>query len=89
MVTINMPMPSNVADTINNRLWGSVFGGAEDGHVLGNAHVNYVSGLMGTTGTTTYDGNIFGGGRNFYKKNYTAGRVGGRKVQTTATSVWW
>lgn len=77
MVTINMPMPSNVADTINNRLWGSVFGGAEDGHVLGNAHVNYVSGLMGTTGTTSYDGNIFGGGRNFYKKNYTAGRVGG------------
>ena len=77
MVTIDMPMPSNVADTINNRLWGSVFGGAEDGHVLGNAHVNYVSGLMGTTGTTTYDGNIFGGGRNYYKKNYTAGRVGG------------
>ena len=77
MVTIDMPMPSNIADTINNRLWGSVFGGAEDGHVLGNAHVNYVSGLMGTTGTTSYDGNIFGGGRNYYKKNYTAGRVGG------------
>ena len=76
-VTIDMPMPQNQADTINNRIWGSVFGGAEDGHVLGNANVYFVSGLMGTTGTTSYDGNIFGGGRNFHKKNYTAGRVGG------------
>ncbi|MBR6303390.1 MAG: hypothetical protein IKR35_06025, partial [Lachnospiraceae bacterium] len=36
------------ADTTTNRLWGSVFGGAEDGHVLGNANVRYVSGFMGT-----------------------------------------
>ena len=73
-VIINMPMDDG---THANRLWGSVFGGAEDGHVLGDAKVTYISGLMGTYGTTSYDGNIFGGGRNFSKKNYTAGYVGG------------
>jgi len=77
-VTINMPMPTmpanNATDTIN-RIWGSTFGGAEDGHVLGSARTYYKNGLMGTTGTTTYDGNIFGGGRNYSKKNYNAGRV--------------
>ena len=76
-VTVAMPMPKSAADSVNNRIWGSVFGGSEDGHIIGNTHVNYVSGLLGTEGTTGYDGNIFGGGRNFYKKNYTAGRVGG------------
>jgi hypothetical protein len=74
LVTVNIPAD---ADTTTNRLWGSVFGGAEDGHVLGNANVRYVSGFMGTLGTTSYDGNIFGGGRNYSKMNYTAGRVGG------------
>ena len=77
LVTVRMPNPVTSSDSINNRLWGSIFGGAEDGHVLGNAQVRYISGLMGTTGTTSYDGNIFGGGRNYSKKNYTAGRVGG------------
>lgn len=73
-VTVNIPASAN-ANT--NRIWGSIFGGAEDGHVLGDAHTYYVSGLMGTTGTTSYDGNIFGGGRNFSKANYNAGRVRG------------
>ena len=79
LVTIDIPMPrdEHPEDSINNRLWGSVFGGAEDGHVLGNTRVNYVSGFMGTHGTTSYDGNIFGGGRNYAHKNYTAGRVAG------------
>ena len=79
LVTVNIPMPrdEHPEDSINNRIWGSVFGGAEDGHVLGNANVRYVSGYMGTKGTTSYDGNIFGGGRNYSKMNYTAGRVGG------------
>ena len=76
ILTVNMPMPTSPDDT-TNRIWGSIFGGAEDGHVLGNCRINYVNGLMGTTGTTTYDGNIFGGGRNYLKKNYTAGRVRG------------
>ena len=73
-VTVNMPMPV-AGDNNANRLWGSVFGGAEDGHVLGSDTVRYINGLLGTTGTTSYDGNIFGGGRNYSKKNYTAGRV--------------
>ena len=75
-VTVNMPMPT-ADDSITNRLWGSMFGGAEDGHVLGDAHVKYMSGLVGTNGTTSYDGNIFGGGRNYSGKNFAAGRVRG------------
>ena len=37
---------------------------------------------MGTVGTTSYDGNIFGGGRNYSRKNYTAGRVRGNDTVT-------
>ncbi len=81
-------IPAN-ADTTTNRLWGSVFGGAEDGHVIGDAKVTYISGLMGTKGTTSYDGNIFGGGRNYSKMNYTAGRVGGNiKVEMRGGQIY-
>lgn len=73
-VTVDIPSD---ADQTANRIWGSIFGGAEDGHVLGNATVHLVNGLVGTYGTTGYDGNIFGGGRNYSKKNYTAGRTRG------------
>jgi hypothetical protein len=73
-VEVNMPMDDG---THANRIWGSIFGGAEDGHVLGSDTVHLVSGLIGTYGTTSYDGNIFGGGRNYSKKNYTAGRTRG------------
>ena len=73
-VEVNMPMDDG---THTNRLWGSIFGGAEDGHVLGSDTVRFVSGLMGTYGTTSYDGNIFGGGRNYNRRNLTAGRVRG------------
>ena len=58
-------------------IYGSVFGGGSDAHVLGNAEVNVTGGTLGTTGTTTWDGNIFGGGRNFMASNLTNGRVGG------------
>ena len=81
-VVVNMPNPATAADSVSNRIWGSVFGGAEDGHVLGNAKVQYISGLMGTDGTTSYDGNIFGGGRNFSARNYSAGRVRGNDTVT-------
>ena len=64
-------------DTLNNRIWGSVFGGSEDGHVLGSDTVYYKSGYLGTNGMTNHDGNIFGGGRNHHHKNYTAGRTRG------------
>lgn len=73
-VTVDIPSD---ADQNTNRIWGSIFGGAEDGHVLGSDTVYMVSGLVGTNGTTSYDGNIFGGGRNYSKKNYTAGRTRG------------
>lgn len=74
VVTVDIP---SEADQNNNRIWGSIFGGAEDGHVLGSDTVRFISGLLGTYGTTGYDGNIFGGGRNYSKKNYTAGRTRG------------
>lgn len=61
------------------RIFGSVFGGGEDGHVLGNARTT-ISGSgvrIGTTGTSGADGNIFGGGRGFLATALTAGVVGG------------
>ena len=64
------------------QVWGSVFGGGSDGHVLGDAAVNFNGGTLGTTGETTLDGNIFGGGRNFSASNLTAGRVGGNATVT-------
>ena len=46
-------------------VYGSVFGGGEDGHVLGNAKttISGTSTVIGTLGTTGSDGNVFGGGR--------------------------
>ncbi|MBR3659149.1 MAG: hypothetical protein IKN61_04480, partial [Bacteroidaceae bacterium] len=77
----------NVSGTA--RIFGSVFGGGEDGHVLGNAQVNIgdvtingtpqdgASVRIGTTGTSYVDGNIFGGGRGFSGEALTAGSTGG------------
>ena len=73
-VIVELDYNNNAND---GRVYGSLFGGGADGHVLGNASVVLKSGLIGTNGTTSWDGNIFGGGRNYLKKNYTAGRVGG------------
>ena len=63
------------------RIYGSTFGGGEDGHVILNA-VTKISGdkdkvLIGTTGTSYVDGNVFGGGRGFSGEAQTAGTVGG------------
>ncbi len=78
--------------TIGGDAWvyGSVFGGAEDGWINGNIHLNILNGtkktvddkdiqfpLIGTWGTSYVDGNIFGGGRGFGGTNALAGRVGG------------
>ena len=60
-------------------VYGSVFGGGEDGHVVGNAEVN-ISGAdtkIGTLGTSYVDGNVFGGGRGFSGEALTPGVVGG------------
>ena len=63
------------------RIYGSTFGGGEDGHVINNAVTN-ISGdeekvIIGTTGTSYVDGNVFGGGRGFSGEAQTAGTVGG------------
>lgn len=92
---INFNTSTNVASTQVNisgtaRIYGSTFGGGEDGHVLGDAQTNIggsvtIGGttytnqgvLIGTTGTSAVDGNIFGGGRGFSETALTAGVVGG------------
>ena len=86
---INFNTWTNVASTQVNisgsaRIYGSTFGGGEDGHVIGNAVTNIGEEgednsdiLIGTTGTSGVDGNIFGGGRGFSETALTAGVVGG------------
>ena len=92
---INFNTWTNVASTQvnisgNARIYGSTFGGGEDGHVLGNAETNiggtitigsteypYSKVIIGTTGTSGVDGNVFGGGRGFSETALTAGVVGG------------
>ena len=59
-------------------IYGSIFGGGEDGHVLGNVDMNISDGAkIGTWGTSYVDGNVFGGGRGFSGDAYTAGNVAG------------
>ena len=57
-------------------IYGSVFGGGEDGHVLENTRVDVWNGFIGTWGTSYVEGNVFGGGRGFNGDAYTAGNVG-------------
>ena len=78
-------------DVSGGIIYGSVFGGAEDGHVLGDVLVKirkgdnftigsttYTNGpVIGTWGTSYYDGNVFGGGRGYGGTDYTAGNVAG------------
>ena len=70
------------------RIYGSVFGGGEDGHVMENVTVNInesdytadntkTQTLIGTTGTSYVDGNVFGAGRGFTGDAITAGSIGG------------
>ena len=67
------------------RIFGSVFGGGEDGHVLGDAETvikpdasdKTKAPHIGSTGTSGVDGNVFGGGRGFAEVALTAGVVCG------------
>ena len=65
------------------RIYGSVFGGGEDGHVLRDVTLTIKETsatkptTIGSTGTTYMDGNVFGGGRGFGGDALTAGNVGG------------
>ena len=78
----------------NAHIYGSTFGGGEDGHIIGNSVTNiggpvtigsgnsattYTENgvIIGTTGTSYVDGNVFGGGRGFSGEAQTAGTVGG------------
>ena len=82
----------NVASTdlkvSGGKIWGNTFGGGADCHVLYNTKSLIEAGVdngdinvglpdIGDMGITEYDGYVFGGGRNFYNTNATAGRVGG------------
>lgn len=60
------------------KIHGSIFGGGNDSHLLGSVTIEVHDGAdIGTKGLTTWDGNIFGGGRNFLNTNHTNGRVDG------------
>ena len=63
-------------------IYGSVFGGGEDGHVLKDVEMtigndNETGPTIGTWGTSYVDGNVFGGGRGFSGEALTAGNIGG------------
>ena len=59
-------------------VFGSVFGGGEDGHVLGDVSTTIKgNALIGTFGSSGVDGNIFGSGRGFSTLALTAGAVCG------------
>ena len=66
------------------RIFGSVFGGGEDGHILKNSKVQIFNGTIGTGGTSYLDGNVFGGGRGFSGVALTAGSMGGNAEVTIA-----
>ena len=83
---------TNVKDVIveitGGRIYGSVFGGGEDGHVFGDVRMTINQNdynndntktrtQIGTWGTSYVDGNVFGGGRGYTGDAYTAGNVGG------------
>ncbi len=63
-------------------VFGSVYGGGEDGHVLRDVTMtigkdDHTGPEIGTWGTSYVDGNVFGGGRGFSGEAYTAGNVAG------------
>ena len=65
-------------------IFGSIFGGGEDGHVRGNVYMDIkatndsvADPIIGTWGTSYVDGNVFGAGRGFSGDALTAGVVRG------------
>ena len=83
---INFNQWTNVASTkvsvSGGHIYASVFGGGEDGHVIGDTEVSISQAegnttVIGTTGTSGADGNVFGGGRGFSMTALTAGAVCG------------
>lgn len=73
---------STSVNVTGGTIYSSVYGGGEDGHVLTDAvtTIDQSTGkttIIGTAGTSGYDGNVFGGGRGFSGTALTAGVVGG------------
>ena len=69
-------------EILGGTIYGSVFGGGEDGHVERDVKItigkdDHTGPIIGTWGTSYVDGNIFGGGRGFAGDAYTAGNVAG------------
>ena len=71
------------------RIYGSVFGGGEDGHVMKNVKMTIKDNAkIGTWGTSYVEGNVFGGGRGFSGEALTAGNVGGSvQIDITGGSI--
>ncbi len=75
---------TNVNKTVVNvtggRVYGSVFGGGDQGHVLGDINVDIklgVSDTLGTFGYSEVDGNVFGGGHGDNPSALTCGGTQG------------
>ena len=71
------------------KIYGSVFGGGEDGHVMKDVKMTIKDNAnIGTWGTSYVDGNVFGGGRGFSGEALTAGNVGGSvQIDITGGSI--
>ena len=76
---------SSTVNVFGGRVYGSVYGGGEDGHVLGlakttisqaNNEVPTIIGSVTNGDTSGFDGNVFGGGQGS-PTALTAGTVGG------------
>lgn len=81
---------TNVASTTinisNGTVYGSVYGGGEDGHVMGSATTTISqpaekATVIGCNGQSGYDGNVFGAGQGHIGA-LTAGVVGGNASLT-------
>ena len=67
-----------IVDISGGRVFGSVFGGGEEGHVLENTKVTVRGDArIGNYGYTGVDGDVYGAGRGFAGEALTAGTVGG------------
>ncbi len=70
------------------RIYGSVFGGGEDGHVMGDVNLRIsetdpnTPTIIGCGGFTPFDGNVFGSGRGTTTLALTAGSVSGNVYLT-------
>ena len=77
---------STTIDISNGTIYGAVYGGGEDGHVMGDAvtTISQPEGkatIIGCDGESGYDGNVFGAGQG-HVGALTAGVVGGNASLT-------